>query len=138
MKKLTFMLFALLLMAAACKEKENSLALLRANKWTLKTMTLEGTEKTNPEELPVLEFSDSTAVYGSAGCNRFFGFYKVDGEKLTLRPEGATMMACPDLEFEDAYLKALEEVENYAIMEGELKLSGRKGFLMLVYVKSEE
>lgn len=132
------MVFALLLAAAGCKQKEDSLALLRANEWTLKTMTVEGTTVANPEELPVLQFSDSTAVYGSAGCNRFFGTFKVEGTKLTLHPGGATMMACPDLEFEDAYLKALEEVNSYAIGEGELKLLGRNGYLTLVYVKSEE
>ncbi|MEI3153860.1 MAG: META domain-containing protein [Odoribacter sp.] len=101
MKTMKWMTLVLLVMGAGCKEQDNSLALLRGQEWELKTMTESGKMVTNPQELPTLKFSDSTAVYGSAGCNRFFGTYTT-GEKgkINIKPGGATMMFCPDMAFE--------------------------------------
>ena len=112
MKEMKLMLLVLLVAVAGCKSSDNSLTLLRAKEWQLKSMTENGKEVKNPQQIPTLVFSDSSAVYGSAGCNRFFGTYEV-GEKgkMTFKTGGATMMFCPDMPFEDAYLKALNKVE---------------------------
>ena len=80
MKEMKLMLLVLLVAVAGCKSSDNSLTLLRAKEWQLKSMTENGKEVKNPQQIPTLVFSDSSAVYGSAGCNRFFGTYEV-GEK---------------------------------------------------------
>lgn len=134
MKEVKFMLFVLLAVMASCKSNENSLALLRGQEWQLKSMTANGKEVQNPQELPTLKFSDTTAVYGSAGCNRFFGTYTV-GEKgmIAIKPGGATMMFCPDMAFEDQYLKALPQIKTYSITDKELILKGADESLKIVY-----
>ncbi|MEG0795227.1 MAG: META domain-containing protein [Odoribacter sp.] len=134
MKNVNLIMIALLVMFSGCKSMDNSLILLRAHEWELKSMTENNMVLTNPRQLPTLEFSDSTAVYGSAGCNRFFATYTV-GEKgmITIKPGGSTMMFCPDMQFEDAYLKALNEVKNYTIKDNELQLKDDAGKLMIVY-----
>ena len=43
------------------------------------------------------------------------------------------MMFCPDMPFEDAYLKALNKVEQYMVTDQELQLKG-KDQLLIVYV----
>ena len=80
MKEMKLMLLVLLVAVTGCKSSDNSLTLLRAKEWQLKSMTENGKEVKNPQQIPTLVFSDSSAVYGSAGCNRFFGTYEV-GEK---------------------------------------------------------
>ena len=134
MKEMKLMLLVLLVAVTGCKSSDNSLTLLRAKEWQLKSMTENGKEVKNPQQIPTLVFSDSSAVYGSAGCNRFFGTYEV-GEKgkMTFKTGGATMMFCPDMPFEDAYLKALNKVEQYTVTDQELQLKG-KDQLLIVYV----
>lgn len=135
MKNMKWMLIALGMAVAGCKGGENSVALLKSQEWQLKTMTVSGETVANPQELPELAFSDSTRMAGSAGCNRFFGTY-VTGEKgeITLTPGGTTMMYCPDMQFEDRYLKALPTVKSYTVTEEQLTLKDAEGQLELVYV----
>ena len=52
---------------------------------------------------------------------------------MTFKTGGATMMFCPDMPFEDAYLKALNKVEQYTVTDQELQLKG-KDQLLIVYV----
>ena len=64
------------------------------------------------------EFRDGKLA-GSAGCNRYSGSYKLDGDKLTIGQAASTMMACADpagvMEQESAYLAALESATTYTI-----------------------
>ena len=59
---------------------------------------------------------------GFAGCNHFFGSYKLDGSSLTFGPMGATRMACPDLEtgLETSVFEALENTRRWKQAGGEL------------------
>ncbi|MCW5899835.1 MAG: copper resistance protein NlpE N-terminal domain-containing protein [Flavobacteriales bacterium] len=65
-------------------------------------------------------------AFGHAGCNRFFAGYELDeaAGRLRFSKAGSTMMACPDMSVEDAFLKALAQVDNYSIGEdGRLSLN---------------
>lgn len=133
MKEMKWMMLIMLAVLAGCKGK-NNLNELRAQEWELKSMTVNDTLVKNPEQLPTLVFTDSTAIYGSAGCNRFFGTYTADATgSLKIMPGGATMMFCPDMDFEDRYLKSLSTVESYTVSNKELTLKDAAGRLSLVY-----
>lgn len=135
MKQMKLMIFVLLAIMTGCKGKDNSLTLLRGQEWQLKSMVENGNTVNNPQELPTLLFSDSTAMYGSAGCNWFFGTYEVQDKGLiSLKPGGATMMYCPDMAFEDQYLKSLPKVVKYTVSENQLTLEDKSGKLQLIYV----
>ena len=135
MKEMKLMLLVLLVAVAGCKSSDNSLTLLRAKEWQLKSMTENGKEVKNPQQIPTLVFSDSSAVYGSAGCNRFFGTYEV-GEKgkMTFKTGGATMMYCPDMDFENQYLQALPLIRKFAVDRQKLTMKSGDGQVELVYV----
>lgn len=63
---------------------------------------------------------------GQSGVNRYTTGYTVAGEKLTFAPNAAgTRMAGPEdaMQFEQAYLKALAEVDGFAIDGDRLTLS---------------
>lgn len=129
-----FMLLAIVLMAFGCKSGEKAETTLTAQEWVLKSMTEKGTVVANPQELPTLLFSDSSRIAGSAGCNRFFGTYTI-GEKdaLSIATKGMTMMFCPDMDFEDRYVKALNEIASYSIKAKELTLMNADKQLVMIY-----
>lgn len=134
MKNMKFMILAVVLAAFGCKSGEKAEVSLTAHEWELKSMTANDTIVVNPEKLPTLVFTDSTALYGSAGCNRFFATYEADKKgAMTIKTGGATMMYCPDMNFEDRYLKSLNEVTNYSIKAKELTLTDAKKQLVLIY-----
>lgn len=54
-------------------------------------------------------------VHGRTNCNRFFGAYELKGDGLELENMGMTRMACPDMEYEDAFVKMLDETDRFAI-----------------------
>lgn len=61
-------------------------------------------------------------VAGRTNCNRFFGKYGHKGHKLDLGNMGMTRMACPEMQYEDLFVKMLDRVNRYAIRNGELTL----------------
>ncbi len=84
---------------------------LGAKKWELVELNGAPFPTTTDGERPHLIFlEDAQRVAGSAGCNRIMGSYTLrkDGS-LELGPLATTMMACPDMEAEAAFLKALSE-----------------------------
>lgn len=73
-----------------------------------------------------IEFtSDEARFGGSAGCNRYFGGYAVEGNNLSVPgPVGSTMMACPEpiMDQEQQYLSTLEGAETFEIEDGTLTI----------------
>lgn len=60
--------------------------------------------------------SRDNKVYGNASCNSFNGSYKLgDGFRVSLSKIATTLMACPDMSTETAFLEILEKVDNYAL-----------------------
>ncbi|MCX5834432.1 MAG: META domain-containing protein [Deltaproteobacteria bacterium] len=61
--------------------------------------------------------SSDSRVVGHGGCNRFFGGYKLEGDRLRFSALGSTKMACPrgigDLE--DAFFNALGSARRFKI-----------------------
>ncbi len=68
MKTISWTLFLLLLVLVGCTNKEENVKLLQGRTWQLKTMSFEGKTVQIPEKSPDLQFSDSSAFYGFAGC----------------------------------------------------------------------
>lgn len=82
-------------------------------------------------------FPEDLRVAGSAGCNRYFGTYQLDGDQLQIPgPLGSTMMMCPDAQMmiEDTYLPTLGLVNSYEIDENnQLNLFDADGNSILVF-----
>lgn len=77
-----------------------------------------------------LQFSAAdTLVSGRTNCNRFFGKYELKGQKLEFENLGMTRMACPEMQYEDAFVKMLDEVDGYEIKGEELKFYDDKKLL---------
>jgi len=51
---------------------------------------------------------------GNAGCNTFIGSYMLqDGNRIRFSQLASTMMACPEMDIEQEFMKVLETTDNY-------------------------
>lgn len=77
-----------------------------------------------------IEFSDTGAVYGSSGCNRYSGAYELTGENLLFGQLASTRMACAgtQMQIEDRVHKSFAEITAFDINnQGELQLLLQSG-----------
>lgn len=73
----------------------------------------------------------SRRVSGSGGCNRLFGGYELEGERLVFGQLATTRMACLDgMETEAAFLSALGTVRTWRIAGPHLDLFDDRGGLV--------
>lgn len=131
------LLFCLFLMGVGCNSSKN-MAKLNDVKWELKTLNNKEVKLTDKNSEVYIQFNEAEKkVYGRGGCNRFFGNYEMDGDKLKFSPMGATRMACPDLQTENEFFQILDTVDTYTIKGGSLSLKS-KGNIVAVFNKAEE
>lgn len=95
-----------------------SLPLLWASTFAANAVVLAGSEW--GIEKPVeqfIKFSGDGQVSGYAGCNRFFGSYKIDKSKstITIGPLASTKKACeqPVMDAESAFMNKLENAKTF-------------------------
>lgn len=74
---------------------------------------------------------DRNGVQGFAGCNSFFGSFKVKGDGLVLGAMGSTRMACPYLEEEVALFAELGKVARFSLVGDHLELFDASGRSLL-------
>ncbi len=131
MKKMFFAVAALLLAMTACDGGKTG-ATLEGTTWKLSKMEGIPAEAISAEaDFFTLMFDAAdTLLSGRTNCNRIFGKYQLDGDKLDLGNLGMTRMACPDLQYEIRFAKALSEVERYEISKSTLKLYAGDGKLL--------
>ncbi len=72
--------------------------------------------------------ADGLQVAGSDGCNRLSGSFELDGERLRFGRMASTRMSCPDnLDQQQRFRQALEQVERYRIRGGHLEFFDATG-----------
>ena len=77
-----------------------------------------------------LTFGDDGRVFGTTGCNRYFGTYELASDgALTLTGVGSTRMACPPAEMaqETRFLAALNGARRVVVTSDRMALSGDGG-----------
>ena len=91
-------------------------------------------------ETKVLPGSEVTATFenntieGNAGCNNYFGSYQTNGNQLSVKVGGITMMYCDQLMGqEQAYILALGNSSSYEIIDNELIIYDQRGQPILTY-----
>lgn len=123
MKKI-FAAAVLLVAMAACGGSQKKELKLEDSSWKLVRMDSIPAKAISAEaDAFTLSFSAAdTMVSGRTNCNRFFGKYELKGRDLSFENLGMTRMACPDMQYEDAFVRMLDEVDRYEISGTTLKL----------------
>ncbi len=134
--KLFFLTVALILFTA-CAAPTPSPFSLADTQWTLVSMTRDGVTKTPAAGRNVtLAFSRDGKVSGNSGCNSFGGNYETQGEVLKISALVSTLMACAEndaMEFEAAYVEALQNAQLYEKRGAELTITFANGNGKLVF-----
>ena len=98
--------------------------------WKLKT--LEGQDMTKlklEKDVFFLLHKEEGRVNGFSGCNNMMGTYTLEeGNRIKFSQMGSTMMACPDVTFNERdFLEVFELADNYTITGNELSINvGRR------------
>lgn len=123
MKKIFAAAVLLVALAACCGAKRNRP--LEGTTWKLVSMDgIPAAAINNEADAFTLEFNGAeTLVGGRTNCNHFFGSYDANDGALVFGDMGMTRMACPDMEYEDAFVRMLDRVDGYAIKGDQLMLS---------------
>lgn len=109
-----------------------------AGLWTLKSLAGGGISALFPETKPTIEFNlAENRLYGKGGCNNYNASFALATDTLMVKPIMSTMMACPQLEGEGIYTKALADTSTIAIVGDVLQVS-KNGALLLEFEKSQE
>lgn len=130
MKKI-FAAATLLLAMTACGGSQKKDLPLEGTTWKLSKMETIPAKAIDAEaDFFTLQFNAAdTLVSGRTNCNRFFGKYELKGKTLEFENMGMTRMACPEMEYEDAFVKMLDEVDRFEIDGQSLKLYDDKKLL---------
>ncbi len=86
------------------------------------------------------EFNADGQLGGSAGCNRYFASYTVDGGALTIGQAGSTMMACEPaevMEQEARFLAVLTTAAGWHIEADQLHILDAGGQTVATFAASE-
>ena len=109
---------------------------LASTSWKLATVETAGASNTPLAGSEItLDFSADGQVSGSAGCNRYNGPYKLEGDQITIGLLATTMMMCPDdvMAQEQGYLNLLQTPGTAAKQGDNLVLALDDGRTILNY-----
>ena len=95
---------------------------LENNEWKVTSIMGKSINPGNqPDGFPIINFSDNNKLFGSTGCNKFIGSFKLDKNSISLEPGALTKMFCPDSPEQD-FLSAVRKVTRYKFEGEALKL----------------
>lgn len=118
----SFLILSMVLLMA-CQSDESLAAYGAADKtWVL--IELDGTPFT---ARATLTFPEAGKLAGQAPCNRYFGAQTVPYPWFKAEGVGSTKMACPDLDAESTYFKALSEMTLSEVLGDTMILSNDDG-----------
>lgn len=86
-------------------------------------------------------FSETGRVAGSAGCNRFFANFSVNGNNIKIGSAATTKMFCASpmgiMEQESVFLRTLEKAAQFRFNCGQLELLDSEGKTTLIFAKAD-
>lgn len=132
--------FALLGAMTACCGSQQCALPLEGTTWKLSSMESIPADAIQAEAdaFTLLFNAADTLVTGRTNCNSFFGKYELKEGKLEFGNLGMTRMACPEMEYEDAFVKMLDEVDGYEISGSSLKLLDEKKVVAEFHAEEEK
>ena len=139
MKKIFFFLSTIVLALTSCSTTKSAYSL--GGEWDV--VNLQGKEvKPETNVTPFLGFNlNEGKVYGFTGCNRLTG--TIDAQELAsgtadFSKMGSTRMLCHDDKYERSFLEALGQVNKSELKNNVLKLSDKKGNVLITLKKRKK
>ncbi len=77
--------------------------------WTLTHLSESKIQLTNPNKAPTFQFDvKENRIFGNGGCNGYSGEFRFSGDTLKVSGIIRTLIACDELDVENAFLSLLE------------------------------
>lgn len=104
--------------------------IIQSNTWILQDES--GNAKGFNGQDVTMKFSQDNGLQavGFAGCNNYFSSVDLQPANIKFSQAGSTMMACPEMENEQAFLELLTQVNGYEVSGSELRLFQNKILLL--------
>lgn len=101
--------------------------------------TLAGSEwvQVNSDVEQFIQFKEDGSVAGFGGCNRFFGNYTYDDDRLEIGPLAATKKACLQLAQEQEFFNALETTKGVEATRLVLILKNESGETLMTLTRKD-
>ncbi len=104
-------------------------------KWKL--VKLNGKDVSTKGAFMTFDFSDNK-IYGNSSCNTFRGLFEMGaGNRILFSKVATTLMACPDMSVEAAFMDILNKVDNFAINNKVLSLNKARMAPLAVFETSK-
>ena len=119
----------LFVLAALAFSALASAATIEGPTWRLTGLPGHDSSALGEAKRPVTARFAAGRIDGFSGCNRYFGAYTIDGDRVTFGTLAGTMMACPGpaMALESAFHGALTGTLRYAITDDRLTLTPASG-----------
>jgi putative lipoprotein len=102
--------------------------------WMLVRAGTQAVEAGKLRRAPYLRFTAAgTSVAGHASCNTFRGGVELAGQQMSFPGMATTQMACPDMDVEQALLKALGATATWRVTGSQLELLDKAGAVVAVF-----
>jgi heat shock protein HslJ len=139
MKKIALfaVLFTVVIITSCGSAKgEQPQQILTGKTWQVKSIN--GTDVSMTESTPYINFGTDNKVSGKGGCNSFSGSYNLNQEGgINMSRLVSTKMACPGLDIEGRFFKALEQANMTKITKDKLVLMDGVKEIMVLTPKPE-
>ncbi|HMN45806.1 MAG TPA: META domain-containing protein [Povalibacter sp.] len=101
---------------------------LVSTRWVLTRLNDEPVDVSKLQREPFIALEGNEhRVFGNGSCNRVVGAYETEGERITFKQLALTRMACPNMDFEAAFGKALNAATRWKISGAHLELFDADG-----------
>ena len=112
---------------------------LPGTEWELETISVTSVNLVEGTKITLI--FDDERLGGTAGCNHYFGSYRLDENRISIGGIGSTLMYCGDpgvMEQESLYLSILGEAASVRIDGERLTLFDAAGAECLIFVEMKE
>jgi heat shock protein HslJ len=103
-------------------------------KWVIAEIMMDGKLADVSGKAWEMEFRTGESAVGVGICNRMGGGYTLDGSKIKFGPMRSTKMMCPDIKYEDAFGKAVMEVDNFSFEKNRMFLKKGNETVIVLYM----
>jgi copper homeostasis protein (lipoprotein) len=101
---------------------------LASTRWVLTRLNDEPVDLSKLQREPFIAMeSNERRVSGHGSCNRIVGAYETEGDRIAFKQLALTRMACPNMDLESAFGKALNAATRWKISGAHLELFDADG-----------
>ncbi len=128
--------YSLTLVAAGCSPKLSPDSNWGGRRWVLTELKGVPVQLSGGRRDAYIDFDAGEKRFmGNGGCNQISGNYSLDKKNIRFGEVLSTKMSCEDIQFENTFLSALNDIDHYEQRGNDLLLKKKKDVLLRLSVR---